>query len=72
VTDESGTICTVNNQGTVSVFGMSLATLAVQLPNHVSGTIQAEVDVFTSLGLAYTQTFQEDLGDRCGGGSWYH
>jgi hypothetical protein len=40
---------------------MSLATLEVRLPTHLSGTINAEVDVFTSLGLAYTQTFQKTL-----------
>jgi VCBS repeat-containing protein len=61
VTDESGLIRTADQDGIVSVYGMSLSTLEFRLPSQLSGTILAEVDVFTSYGLAYTQTFQRVL-----------
>ncbi|MFN6163585.1 MAG: VCBS domain-containing protein, partial [Planctomycetota bacterium] len=61
VTDALGATRVADQTGTINVFGMSLTTLEFRLPVNYSGTIFAEVDVFTSYGPSYTQTFHRTL-----------
>jgi VCBS repeat-containing protein len=61
VTDEYGVTRIADQTGTINVLGMSLTTLEFRLPVNYSGTIIAEVDVFTSYGPAYTQIFHRTL-----------
>jgi hypothetical protein len=58
VSDVNGATRVADQSGTVSVFGMSLGSLRYRVPSNLSGTILANVDVYTSHGPAYTQTFQ--------------
>jgi hypothetical protein len=56
VNDQFGAIRSVGSNGAVSVSGLDLATLQYQLPRNFSGTIQATVDVVSSLGQNFTQS----------------
>jgi len=58
VSDANGAIRVADTSGTVSVFGLSLGSLQYRVPSNLSGAILTNVDVYTSHGPAYTQTFQ--------------
>ncbi|MBN8601229.1 MAG: cadherin repeat domain-containing protein, partial [Planctomycetes bacterium] len=57
VTDQFGMTRIVGNTGAVSVFGMDLGSLQYLTPHNFSGLIQATVDVVSSLGNNFIQSF---------------
>lgn len=56
--DAAGQQRMVNANGLVSVFGMDLSTLSIELSRHYSGQIAVSIDVASNLGNFATQTFQ--------------
>ncbi|MEY4566088.1 MAG: hypothetical protein RLY14_1058, partial [Planctomycetota bacterium] len=55
--DAAGQQRLVAASGLVSVFGMDLSTLSIELPRHYSGQIAVAIDVASNLGNFATQTF---------------
>jgi VCBS repeat-containing protein len=61
VYDEFGLTRIADSDGTLSLMGLSLPTLHYQLPQNFSGVIDAKVEVFSSLGEQYSQSFDRTV-----------
>jgi VCBS repeat-containing protein len=59
--DANGQQRLVDAGGLVSVFGMDLGTLSIELPRNYSGVIAVTIDVASNLGSTATQTFQHTI-----------